>query len=75
MTSTYSTAVRRLETLSNHCSLTITDNRTGKTYQISLHSRSLLRPSDLQVIKDADNQPLRSYDPSYTNTVGCVRAT
>jgi citrate synthase len=53
-------------------SLTITDNRTGKVYEIPI-THETIRASDLRKIKvdDADFG-LMSYDPSYGNTASCI---
>jgi citrate synthase len=48
--------------------LSITDNRTGKTYQFPIE-HSAIRALDLRQIKlDADDFGLMSYDPAFTNT-------
>jgi citrate synthase len=49
-------------------SLTVTDNRTGKVYQIPVEDDTI-RALDLRQIKmDEDDFGLMSYDPGYTNT-------
>lgn len=53
-------------------SLTVTDNRSGMTYTFPLHSKNFLRSEELAKIKDKDGEPLRSYDPGYTNTINCT---
>jgi hypothetical protein len=52
--------------------ITITDNRTGKTYTFQL-KEGVLKASDLETIKDTNGKPLRSYDPAFMNTISCVR--
>ena len=48
--------------------LTITDNRTGKTYQIAINEGTI-RAGDLRQIKlGADDFGLMSYDPAFLNT-------
>src|SRR5215207_639263 len=48
--------------------LTITDNRTGKTYEIPISDGSI-KASDLRKLKlDANDYGLMSYDPAFTNT-------
>jgi citrate synthase len=48
--------------------LSITDNRTGKTYEIPV-TDGTIRASDLRQIKaSADDFGLMSYDPAFTNT-------
>jgi len=51
--------------------LTITDNRNGKTYEIPIEHDSI-RALDLRQIKVApDDFGLVTYDPGYTNTAAC----
>jgi citrate synthase len=52
-------------------SITITDNRTGKTYNFQLKD-GVLKASDIETIKDSNGKPLRSYDPAFMNTISCV---
>ena len=48
--------------------LTITDNRTGKTYEVPVENGTI-RAMDLRQIKtSADDFGLMAYDPAYTNT-------
>src|SRR3954464_15730944 len=55
-------------------SLTITDNRTGKTYTVPVDSGTI-RAMDLRQIKTgADDFGLMSYDPAYMNTASCRSA-
>ena len=52
-------------------SLTITDNRTGKTYEIPIE-HGTIRALDLRQIKTAaDDFGLMTYDPAFTNTAAC----
>jgi citrate synthase len=52
-------------------SLTITDNRTGKTYEIPIDN-GVIRALDLRQIKTAaDDFGLMTYDPAFTNTAAC----
>ncbi len=54
--------------------LTITDNRTGKTYTIPL-SDGNIRAMDLRQIKKApEDFGVMSYDPAFTNTASCRSA-
>lgn len=53
-------------------SLTVTDNRTGKTYEIPIRENHI-KSSYLLAIKGPSGAPLRYYDPGYTNTICCVR--
>ncbi len=51
--------------------LTITDNRTGKQYEIPIE-HGAIRAIDLRQIKtDADDFGLMTYDPAFTNTASC----
>jgi len=51
--------------------LTVTDNRTGKKYEISI-SQGTIRAIDLRQIKTSDEDfGLMSYDPGFTNTASC----
>jgi citrate synthase len=52
-------------------SLTITDNRTGKTYEVPIQDGAI-RAIDLRKIKVAeDDFGLMTYDPAFTNTAAC----
>src|ERR671933_869558 len=49
-------------------SLTITDNRTGRTYELPV-TDGTIKALDLRQIKtDPDDFGLMSYDPAFTNT-------
>ena len=51
--------------------LTITDNRTGKLYEIPI-ADGAIRATDLRQIKvDKDDQGLGTYDPAFMNTASC----
>ena len=51
--------------------LTITDNRTGKTYEIPI-THETIRAIDLRQIKVSESDfGLISYDPAFTNTASC----
>jgi citrate synthase len=51
--------------------LTVTDNRTGKTYEIPIENGTI-RAMDLRQIKVNDEDfGLMSYDPSFGNTASC----
>jgi citrate synthase len=55
-------------------SLTVTDNRTGKTYEIPVE-QGTVRAMDLRQIKtSADDFGLMTYDPAFTNTASCKSA-
>jgi citrate synthase len=51
--------------------LTVTDNRTGKTYEIVIE-QGTIHATDLRKIKVSDDDfGLMSYDPAYMNTAEC----
>jgi citrate synthase len=51
--------------------LTVTDNRTGKTYEIPIE-HGTVRATDLRKIKSSDEDfGLMAYDPAYMNTAEC----
>jgi citrate synthase len=61
-------AVRRSDTL------TITDNRTGSTYELAIDDGTV-RAMDLRQIKTGEEDfGLMAYDPAYTNTASCRSA-
>src|SRR3954464_13632012 len=54
--------------------LTITDNRTGKTYELPVQDGTI-RAMDLRQIKSgADDFGLMTYDPAFMNTANCRSA-
>jgi citrate synthase len=54
--------------------LTVTDNRTGKSYEVPI-TDGTIRAMDLRQIKtDADDFGLMAYDPAFTNTASCRSA-
>jgi len=53
-------------------SLTITDNRTGKTYDVPI-TNDTIRASDLRKIRvDENDFGMMSYDPAFNNTASCI---
>jgi citrate synthase len=55
-------------------SLTVTDNRTGRTYELPI-SDGTVRAMDLRQIKvDEDEFGMMAYDPAFTNTAACRSA-
>ncbi|HET9200659.1 MAG TPA: citrate/2-methylcitrate synthase, partial [Dehalococcoidia bacterium] len=55
-------------------SLTITDNRTGKSYDVPI-SDGTIRATDLRQIKVSDEDfGLMTYDPAFMNTASCRSA-
>src|SRR6266576_2366621 len=52
--------------------LTITDNRTGKSFEIPI-THDTIRAADLRQIKvDPKDFGLMSYDPAFNNTASCI---
>jgi citrate synthase len=52
-------------------SLTITDNRTGRSYEVPI-SDGTVRAMDLRQIKVSEDEfGLMAYDPAFTNTASC----
>src|SRR5262250_3137637 len=53
-------------------SLTITDNRTGKSYEVPI-THGTIRAMDLRQIKvDPKEFGMMSYDPAFNNTASCI---
>jgi len=52
-------------------SLSVTDNRTGKTYELPIKDGAI-NATDLSKIKSPAGAVTRSYDPAYMNTVNCI---
>jgi citrate synthase len=51
--------------------LTVTDNRTGKTYELPIENGAI-RAKDLRQIRvDDEDYGLKSYDPAFLNTAAC----
>ncbi len=54
--------------------LTVTDNRTGRTYELPIEDGTV-RAMDLRQIKvDPDEFGMLAYDPAFTNTAACRSA-
>ena len=54
--------------------LSITDNRTGKTYEVDITDETI-KGIDLRQIKvNEDDFGMMTYDPGYTNTASCRSA-
>jgi citrate synthase len=52
--------------------LTITDNRTGKSYEVPI-TNDTIRASDLRKIKvEEADFGMMSYDPAFSNTASCI---
>src|SRR3990172_8828310 len=51
--------------------LTVTDNRTGKTYELPIENGAI-RAKDLRQIRgDEEDYGLKGYDPAFLNTAAC----
>ena len=55
-------------------SLTVTDNRTGRTYELPVVDGAITAMDLRQIKVDDDDFGLLSYDPAYTNTASCRSA-
>jgi citrate synthase len=67
-----SAAADEKESAARRDTLTITDNRTGKQYEVPVQNDTI-RAIDLRQIKvNADDFGLMSYDPAFTNTASCI---
>ncbi len=54
--------------------LSITDNRTGKQYEIAIEDGTIRAPELRNIKVDDDDFGLMSYDPAYLNTASCRSA-
>src|SRR5437763_9667032 len=55
-------------------SLSVTDNRTGRTYELEINDGTI-KAMDLRQIKTSDDDfGLMAYDPAFTNTASCRSA-
>ena len=53
-------------------SLSVTDNRTGKSYELPI-AYGTIRAADLRQIKvDSNDFGVMSYDPAFNNTASCI---
>ena len=52
-------------------SLTITDNRTGRTYEIPIRDGAIPAPELRQIKTSPNDFGLMSYDPAFMNTASC----
>ena len=55
-------------------SLTVTDNRTGKSYDIPINDGTVRAMDFRQIRVDSDDFGLMTYDPAFTNTASCRSA-
>src|SRR5260370_478216 len=67
------TTTRKAEgTPSARETLTVTDNRTGRSYEVPI-THGTIRASDLRQIKvDPKEFGMMSYDPAFNNTASCI---
>src|SRR4051794_37832912 len=54
--------------------LTVTDNRTGQTYEIPIEDGTVRAMAFRDIKVDEDDFGLMTYDPAYTNTASCRSA-
>ncbi|HEX6508289.1 MAG TPA: citrate synthase [Chloroflexota bacterium] len=54
--------------------LSVTDNRTGQSYEVPITDGTVKAMDFRQIKVDADDFGLMTYDPAYTNTVECRSA-
>jgi citrate synthase len=54
--------------------LTVTDNRTGKTYEIPIEDGTIRAPALREIKVSDDDFGLMTYDPAYMNTASCRSA-
>ena len=54
--------------------LTVTDNRTGRTYEIPIEDGTIRAPALRDIKVDDDDFGLMTYDPAYMNTASCRSA-
>src|SRR5881398_1731589 len=51
--------------------LTVTDNRTGETYEVEITDGTVKAMDFRQIKVDEDDFGLMTYDPAFTNTASC----
>jgi citrate synthase len=51
--------------------LSVTDNRTGKTYEIPIEDGTIRAPALREIKVDDDDFGLMTYDPAFMNTASC----
>ena len=54
--------------------LSVTDNRTGKSYEIPIEDGTIRAPALREIKVDEDDFGLMTYDPAYMNTASCRSA-
>src|SRR5215470_2195655 len=72
LTTTASSTKSEASSASARETLTITDNRTGKAYEVPI-TNGTIRAVDLRQIKTGpEDFGMMCYDPAYTNTASCI---
>src|SRR5215207_9437773 len=54
--------------------LSVTDNRTGKTYEIPIEDGTIRAPALREIKVSDDDFGLMTYDPAFMNTASCRSA-
>ena len=54
--------------------LSVTDNRTGKTYEIPIEDGTIRAPALREIKVSEDDFGLMTYDPAFMNTASCRSA-
>src|SRR5204862_4572879 len=54
--------------------LTITDNRTGQTYEVPIEDGTIRAPALREIKVSEDDFGLMTYDPAFMNTAACRSA-
>src|SRR5918992_2264006 len=54
--------------------LSITDNRTGRTYEVPIEDGTIRAPALREIKVDDDDFGLMTYDPAFMNTASCRSA-
>src|ERR687898_2579066 len=54
--------------------LSVTDNRTGKKYEIPIEDGTIRAPALREIKVDEDDFGLMTYDPAFMNTASCRSA-
>src|SRR5260370_41744957 len=55
--------------------LTITDNRTGRRYEVPIRDGAVAATDLQKIVSDGPGSGLLSYDPAFLNTASCRSAT
>src|SRR5262245_15802347 len=72
LTTTASSTKSEASSMPSREALTITDNRTGKAFEVPI-TYGTIKAMDLRQIKTGPNDfGMMSYDPAYNNTASCI---